>query len=172
MGWNEDITDGILSAFHPISLIHSGDLYSAFSRDYYSEALPAQSRTKKKDLYIQLYNIKPKIYLFKVGSIPYFRQESGSTVSCKALDSKDVHHWRKPHHGMRDNVSGRDLRRAHHNVAKAGHRSSDLHPVQRISAPRRCRIPGKDTSRRAGLCRDLENWEDRPGMVRVFYCLP
>src|SRR6218665_2668446 len=32
------------------SFIHSGDLYSAYSRDYYSEALPAQSRTKKKDL--------------------------------------------------------------------------------------------------------------------------
>jgi len=32
-----------------ISFIHSGDLYSASSRDYYSEALPAQSRTKKKD---------------------------------------------------------------------------------------------------------------------------
>ena len=31
------------------SFIHSGDLYSAFSRDYYSEALPAQSRTKRKD---------------------------------------------------------------------------------------------------------------------------
>src|SRR6218665_1316241 len=31
------------------SFIHSGDLYSASSRDYYSEALPAQSRTKKKD---------------------------------------------------------------------------------------------------------------------------
>ena len=32
------------------SFIHSGDLYSASSRDYYSEALPAQPRTKKKDL--------------------------------------------------------------------------------------------------------------------------
>src|SRR6218665_4018502 len=31
------------------SFIHSGDLYSASSRDYYSEALPAQPRTKKKD---------------------------------------------------------------------------------------------------------------------------
>src|SRR6218665_399612 len=31
------------------SFIHSGDLYSASSRDYYSEALRAQSRTKKKD---------------------------------------------------------------------------------------------------------------------------
>ena len=31
------------------SFIHSGDLYSASSRDYYSEALPAQSRPKKKD---------------------------------------------------------------------------------------------------------------------------
>jgi len=32
------------------SYIHSGDLYSASSsRDYYSEVLPAQSRTKKKD---------------------------------------------------------------------------------------------------------------------------
>src|SRR6218665_1431347 len=29
------------------SFIHSGDLYSASSRDYYSEALPAQPRTKK-----------------------------------------------------------------------------------------------------------------------------
>src|SRR6218665_1823123 len=28
------------------SFIHSGDLYSTSSRDYYSEALPAQSRTK------------------------------------------------------------------------------------------------------------------------------
>src|SRR6218665_753492 len=28
------------------SFIHSGDLYSASSRDYYSEALPAQPRTK------------------------------------------------------------------------------------------------------------------------------
>jgi len=27
-------------------LIHSGNLYSAFSRDYYSESLPAQSRPK------------------------------------------------------------------------------------------------------------------------------
>ena len=32
------------------SFIHSGDLYSASSRHYYSEALPAQSRPKKKDL--------------------------------------------------------------------------------------------------------------------------
>ena len=32
------------------SFIHSGDLYSASSRDYCSEALPAQPRTKKKDL--------------------------------------------------------------------------------------------------------------------------
>src|SRR6218665_4091289 len=32
------------------SFIHSEDLYSASSRDYYSEALPAQPRTKKKDL--------------------------------------------------------------------------------------------------------------------------
>jgi len=31
------------------SFIHSGDLYSASSRDYCSEALPAQSRPKKKD---------------------------------------------------------------------------------------------------------------------------
>src|SRR6218665_428228 len=31
------------------SFIHSGVLYSASSRDFYSEALPAQSRTKKKD---------------------------------------------------------------------------------------------------------------------------
>src|SRR6218665_377491 len=30
------------------SFIHSGDLYSASSRDYYSEALPAQSRTKRR----------------------------------------------------------------------------------------------------------------------------
>src|SRR6218665_3696145 len=34
--------------FH--SFIHSGDLYSASSRHYYSEALPAQSWPKKKDL--------------------------------------------------------------------------------------------------------------------------
>jgi len=33
------------------SVIHSGDLYSASSRDYYSEALPAQSRAYKKDFY-------------------------------------------------------------------------------------------------------------------------
>jgi len=32
------------------SFIHSVDLYSASSRDYYSEALPAQSRTKKNAL--------------------------------------------------------------------------------------------------------------------------
>src|SRR6218665_1199381 len=32
------------------SFIHSGDLYSASSRHYYSKALPAQSRPKKKDL--------------------------------------------------------------------------------------------------------------------------
>ena len=32
------------------SFIHSGDLYSASSRDVYSEALPAQSRTKKEGL--------------------------------------------------------------------------------------------------------------------------
>jgi|SRR6218665_1200460 len=32
------------------SFIHSRNLYNVFSRDYYSEALPAQSRTKK-DLY-------------------------------------------------------------------------------------------------------------------------
>jgi len=31
------------------SFVHSGNLFSASSRDYYSEALPAQSRTKKKD---------------------------------------------------------------------------------------------------------------------------
>src|SRR6218665_361234 len=30
------------------SFIHSADLYSASSRDYYSEALPAQSRTKRR----------------------------------------------------------------------------------------------------------------------------
>jgi len=32
------------------SFIHSGDLYSASSRHYYPEALPAQSCSKKKDL--------------------------------------------------------------------------------------------------------------------------
>jgi len=32
------------------SFIHSGNLYSASSKHYYSEALPAQSRPKKKDL--------------------------------------------------------------------------------------------------------------------------
>src|SRR6218665_819740 len=32
------------------SFIHSGDLYSASSRHYSSEALPAQSRPQKKDL--------------------------------------------------------------------------------------------------------------------------
>jgi len=31
-------------------LINSGDLYSASSRHYHSEALPAQSRPKKKAL--------------------------------------------------------------------------------------------------------------------------
>ena len=31
------------------SFIHSGDLSSTSSRDYYSEALPAQSWTTKKD---------------------------------------------------------------------------------------------------------------------------
>jgi len=31
------------------SFIHSGDLYSASSRDDHSEALTAQSRTKKKN---------------------------------------------------------------------------------------------------------------------------
>jgi len=36
------------------TFIHSGDLYSASSRDYYSEALTAQSRTKKKEI------IRPK----------------------------------------------------------------------------------------------------------------
>src|SRR6218665_1120823 len=39
---------GIFIVIH--SFIHSGDLYSASSRDHYSEALPAQPRTKKKDL--------------------------------------------------------------------------------------------------------------------------
>jgi len=38
----------ILSFIH--SFIHSGDLYSASSRRYYSEALPAQSWPKKEDL--------------------------------------------------------------------------------------------------------------------------
>src|SRR6218665_1078016 len=32
-----------------IHSLHSADLYSASSRDYYSEALQAQSRTKNKD---------------------------------------------------------------------------------------------------------------------------
>jgi len=32
------------------SFIHSGYLYRASSRDYVSEALPAQSRTKKKEI--------------------------------------------------------------------------------------------------------------------------
>src|SRR6218665_2576343 len=36
-----------LTFIYTYSFIHSGDLYSASSRDYYSEALPAQSRTKK-----------------------------------------------------------------------------------------------------------------------------
>src|SRR6218665_2567936 len=40
--WN--CSDSIVHSF-----IHSGDLYSASSRDYYSEALPAQSRAKKKE---------------------------------------------------------------------------------------------------------------------------
>ena len=35
-------------SFH--SFNHSGDLYSTSSRHYYSEALPAQSRPKRKDL--------------------------------------------------------------------------------------------------------------------------
>src|SRR6218665_2406718 len=39
------------------SFIHSEDLYNAFSRDYYSEALPAQSRTKKKD-FREMYNLE------------------------------------------------------------------------------------------------------------------
>src|SRR6218665_1603874 len=30
------------------TFIHSGDLYNASSRDYYSEAIPAQSRTKRR----------------------------------------------------------------------------------------------------------------------------
>jgi len=30
------------------SFIHSGDLYSASSRHYYSEALPAQSRQRRR----------------------------------------------------------------------------------------------------------------------------
>jgi len=41
------------SSLSPIifySFIHSGDLYSASSRHYYSEAHPAQSRPKKKNL--------------------------------------------------------------------------------------------------------------------------
>src|SRR6218665_92691 len=32
-----------------LGFIHSGDLYRASSRHYYSEALPAQSQPKKKD---------------------------------------------------------------------------------------------------------------------------
>ena len=39
----------IIIIINYFSFIYSGDLYSASSRDYYSEALPAQSRTKKKD---------------------------------------------------------------------------------------------------------------------------
>jgi len=42
-----DWFDPLYHIYH--AFIHSGDLYNAFSRDYYSEALPAQSRTKKKD---------------------------------------------------------------------------------------------------------------------------
>src|SRR6218665_203981 len=37
------------SSFYIQSFIHSRDLYSASSRYYYSEALQAQSRPKKKD---------------------------------------------------------------------------------------------------------------------------
>jgi len=41
-----------IGIFHSFihSFIHSGDLYRASSRYYYSEALLAQSRPKKKDL--------------------------------------------------------------------------------------------------------------------------
>src|SRR6218665_223460 len=49
------------------SFTHSGDLYSASSRDYYSEALPAQSCSKKKDhFYI---SIIMSLYLFHSQSI-------------------------------------------------------------------------------------------------------
>src|SRR6218665_4024346 len=39
------------------SFIHSGDLCSASSRHYYSEALPAQSQPKKKD-FREMYNLE------------------------------------------------------------------------------------------------------------------
>src|SRR6218665_1290093 len=45
------IAKGLQSFYSFIhSLIHSGDLYSVLSRYYYSEALTAESRQKKKDL--------------------------------------------------------------------------------------------------------------------------
>jgi len=40
----------MFSTFTFIPFIHSGDLNSASPRDYYSEVLPVQSRTKKKDI--------------------------------------------------------------------------------------------------------------------------
>src|SRR6218665_3888549 len=36
--------------------MHCGDLYSASSRRYYSEALPTQSRPKKKEYCIKVWN--------------------------------------------------------------------------------------------------------------------
>jgi len=46
-----DMTQNItqVSDSRGVSFIHSGDLYSASSRNYYSEALPSKSQTKKKD---------------------------------------------------------------------------------------------------------------------------
>ena len=45
VGSSQHCKQGYSSSIH--SIIHSGDLYSTSSRDYYSEALQAQSRTKK-----------------------------------------------------------------------------------------------------------------------------
>src|SRR6218665_2569020 len=84
----------VTCTFICFKFIHSGDLYSASSRDYYSEALPAQSRTKNKDVvYIVLFvELKLMFYInFKLCfGRKSFQSESLFTWICQFCSERKV----------------------------------------------------------------------------------
>ena len=96
----------VTCTFICFKFIHSGDLYSASSRDYYSEALPAQSRTKNKDVvYIVLFvELKLMFYInFKLCfGRKSFQSESLFTWICQFCSERKVWSSGKP-------VSSNDL---------------------------------------------------------------
>jgi len=61
------------------SFIHSGDLYSASSRHYYSEALAAQSQPKKKD-FREMQNLEGEVISKERSSTGRSFQADGPTT--------------------------------------------------------------------------------------------